>query len=124
MPSELDPLLPKNKPAPEISGDGFDHNAPEIQDPEEQKRRVVDEEDLNMVSSSSPLRTLVTLFTVVVGFGILLSLLVPGGLGISWPWGKPSKGSTNIQERVSKIMRENPLIGHYKTFIPLDSIID
>lgn len=123
MPSELDPLLPKNKPAPEISGDGFEHNAPEVQDQEERKRRVAEEEDLNMVSSSSSLRTLVILFTVVVGFGIFLSLLVPGGFGISWPWGEPNKGSTNIQERVSKIMRETPLIGHYITFIPLHSII-
>lgn len=107
MPSELDPLLPNNDPAPEISGYG--HSKPSrgqfeaAEDPD-------DEETLAQAQvGASPLKSIFALFTIVVGFALLIALLVPGGLGSSPKL--PQNESLTSKARVDKILTETPLIG-------------
>ena len=103
--SETDPLLPRNRPAPEISGYGYS------QFPNEQlsEQEVKDGDDEDIDSRPSPLSTILALFTIVVSFALFIALLVPGGLGSS---GDETKNkSMNVKERVNKILTKTPLIG-------------
>lgn len=105
MPSELDPLLPNNEPAPEISGYGYSKSSrgrfETAEDPE--YAESVEE------SGASQFKSIIALFTVVVGFALLIALLVPGGLG--WARDPPKNESLAVRARVDRILTETPLIG-------------
>ena len=114
--SETDPLLPKGASAPEISGYGFSRPSKvqyqtqsEVLDRDEN----VEDEDNSPTSTGfegfSPLRTLIVLFTIVVGLAMLITLLVPGT--INGPGEKPKDDTLTVRARVEKILSENPLIG-------------
>ena len=118
MPSELDPLLPANRTAPEISGYGFSnpsrYRSPEpsevkadtaLRDDEDD--RVSEESD--PTTAASPLRTIIALFTVVVGVALLITLLIGGGPGDALR--SPDKEPAKIKARVKKVLSDNPLIG-------------
>lgn len=114
--SETDPLLPKGASAPEISGYGFSKPS---QVNHQKQGEVVDwDEDIDDRDNSpptstfeglSPLRTLIVLFTIVVGLAILITLLMPGTPYV--PGKKPGDVTLKIRARVDKILSENPLIG-------------
>ena len=110
--SETDPLLPKGSSAPEITGYGFSKSQyqtqNEVVDPD--KNVEDDEEQSNPgYEGFSPLRTLVVLFTVVVGCAIFITLLFPGAFRT--PSDQPVDDTVTIRARVKKILSENPLIG-------------
>ncbi|MCJ1406667.1 hypothetical protein MMC19_000733 [Ptychographa xylographoides] len=107
MPSEHDPLLPRNKPAPEITGYGFSNNQYQSTEQDIENAEV----EREVTSSPSPLSTIFGLFTIIVSFAFLIALLVPGG--ISFPWDSTSNKTLSIKARVDKILSDNPLIdGH------------
>ena len=114
--SETDPLLPKGSSAPEITGYGFSKSQyqtqNEVVDPD---KNVEDDEGQSNPSYEgfSPLRTLVVLFTVVVGCAIFITLLFPGAFRT--PSDKPVDDTVTIRARVKKILSENPLIGPYSS---------
>ena len=127
MPSEIDPLLPNNEPAPEIVGYGYSRAQKEDYYDNSQiqyqthinKSSVPDhgretDSESQAGTNSSPLRTILSIFTIVVGFGLILSILISGEFGKSpkAPQIAPSKPPTSINERVEKILSEHPLIGH------------
>ncbi len=118
-PSETDPLLPQGVSAPEISGYGFSrrsHNQnqkwseviDQVEDGEDKGDGPADQTD----GRSSPLRTIVALFTIVVGLALFITLLIPG----TWdaPWQAPGDDGSAFQARVDKILKENPLIGLWR----------
>lgn len=120
MPSEVDPLLPKNDPAPEISGYGYSKlSKGQFESAEDAEY----EESLPQADVSS-LKSILALFAVVVGFALLIALLVPGGLG-SVPKSAKNESQT-IRARVNKILTETPLIGplpsHHIVFDSLAAI--
>jgi hypothetical protein len=114
--SETDPLLPKGASAPEISGYGFS-KASQVH--HQNQSEVVDwDEDIDDIDNTppsstfegySPLRTLIILFTIVVGLAIFITLLMPGTPDV--PGKKPGDDTLRISARVDKILSENPLIG-------------
>ena len=114
--SETDPLLPKGASAPEISGYGFSKPS---QVNHQKEDEVVDwDEDIDDGDNTpltltfegiSPLRTTITLFTIVVSLAILITLLMPGTPYV--PGKKPGDDTLKIRARVDKILSENPLIG-------------
>ena len=124
MPSELDPLLPRNEPAPEIVGYGFSqkqkadaydesqyqHQAHVVESSNQERDEKPEAE---AGTDNSPLRTILTIFTTVVGFGLILSILISGELGKSAkaPQIVPSEPSSSITDRVERILSEHPLIG-------------
>ena len=107
MPSEHDPLLPRNKPAPEITGYGFSNNQYQSTEQDIENAEV----EREVTSSPSPLSTIFGLFTIIVSFAFLIALLVPGG--ISFPWDSTSNKTLSIKARVDKILSDNPLIGTF-----------
>ena len=124
MPSEVDPLLPKNEPAPEIVGYGFSqkqnadaydespyHYQADISERSNQERDK--ESDPEAGTDTSPMRTILAIFTTVVAFGLILSILISGEFGKSAraPQIVPSKPSASITDRVERILSEHPLIG-------------
>lgn len=105
MPSEVDPLLPKNDPAPEISGYGYS----ELSRGQFESAEDPEYEESPPQADVSPLKSILALFAVVVGFALLIAVLVPGGIGSGL---KSSKNeSLTIRARVNKILTETPLIG-------------
>ena len=108
MASECDPLLPRNLPSPEISGYGYPR-APKS----ERQVEITEYQDDETTSESkvSWIRTTLLLFTIVLTFGLFLSVLVPGGFDLSWGSNERSDKSI-ISERVEKILTDSPLIGH------------
>lgn len=114
MPTEFDPLLPRDKPAPEISGYGYSKTPNEqYQERQEQQQEENDENapKQDYQATISPLRAILALFTITVLFAIFIALLVPGGLGSLWEG--PAKNETvSFKARAEKIMSETPLIGH------------
>ena len=112
MSSETDPLLPKNKTAPEISGYGFSKSSEVHVDGEDRYQQEADQERESSASEAgpSPLRTIIGLFTVVVLFSLFVSFFVPGGLGHLWD-DTFKKQPQTINARVNQILSENPLIG-------------
>lgn len=106
--SETDPLLPKEASTPEISGCGFSRSS-KVQYQDED----VEDNDNSPTSTGfegfSPLRTLIVLFTIVVGLAIFITLFVSGT--IDGPGDKPKDDTLTVRARMEKILSENPLIG-------------
>ena len=112
MSSETDALLPKNPTAPEISGYGFSKSSEVHVDDDDHYQNGADDERGSHTSESgpSPLRTIVGLFTTVIAFGLIISFFVPGGLGHLWD-DTFKKHPQTVDDRVTQILSENPLIG-------------
>lgn len=125
MPSETDPLLPKGKTAPEISGHGFSrpsqsqyqiqnevlHSPGYIESEGEREQKAP-----SSYGNISPLRTIFAIFIVVVGLAMLVSLIMPGAF--EFPWDKlPKDDALTVKARVDKILSETPLIGPPILFI-------
>ncbi|CAD6574605.1 MAG: hypothetical protein ASARMPRED_006825 [Alectoria sarmentosa] len=116
MPSETDPLLPRGKTAPEISGDGFSRPSEsqyqiqnEVIDYPEDIEEKRDQQARPSYGDISPLRTLFAIFIIVVGLAMFVSLLVPAAFGP--PWNKaPKDDALMLKARVDKILAETPLI--------------
>lgn len=123
MPSETDPLLPKGKTAPEISGHGFSRppqSQYQIQNEVLDSPEYVESESEPKPPSSygniSPLRTIFAIFVVVVGLAMFVSLIIPGAF--EFPWDKfPKDDAPTVKARVDKILSETPLIGPPVLFI-------
>ena len=141
QPSELDPLLPKNDPAPEITGHGFSREqelqTTEIRRPDDilstyddqQVRKTSGAEDdgsdpeqaIEDTSSRAAVHTLISVFTFVVLFGLIAATL-SGGLRGGWfgddedarvPTPPHRQPASSVEERTKKILEETPLIdGH------------
>jgi hypothetical protein len=111
MSSEEDPLLPRNKGAPEI------HYGSVADNSYEQQGQEVDDKGTQLSDSrSSPLRAFFTLFTIVVSFALLITFLTPDGIHIP-SWKDPFRTEPrSLEARVNKILSENPLIGITRTF--------
>ena len=123
MPSETDPLLPNTEPAPEIVGYGYSrqqrtdhqesksHYNRDIAEPLDQDGSTEDETQAG--TDASPLRTIFTIFTTVVCFGVFLSILMTGKLGrpSNTPHPNPFKPPASVAGRVEKILSDHPLIG-------------
>lgn len=112
--SETDPLLPQGSSAPEISGYGFSRPSKARYQPQKiviEQTEYAKDEDVEDRSTEgfSPLRILLTLFTIVVGLAVFVTLLLPGTLDT--PWRGPKDDTRTIEARVNKILTENPLIG-------------
>ena len=110
MPSEYDPLLPRDKPAPEISGYGFSKSSSK-QYQEHNDEEVEETSKIELQTTSSPLKIIVGLFTIIVSLSFFVALLVPGGLG-SYLKGAKNE-PLNTKARVDSIMSKNPLIGYF-----------
>ena len=107
MGSEQDPLLPRNKGAPEIN---YGYSVGEIEAHNTEQQNDIHDDEVTR-GTSPPIRAFVTLFTIVVGLGLLVSFFVPGGS--SFPWDKYPKNETlSTKMRAEKILSENPLIGN------------
>lgn len=121
-PSELDPLLPQNEPAPEIQGYGFSRyreyagiqpSEPHASDKEDWAYREEedDTQSISMTSARSALNTIGSIFTIVVFVAFVVALLGPA-LEENNPLPVP-KRPRNIEDRVSAILDQTPLIdGH------------
>jgi len=107
MVTEQDPLLPHDKPAPEITGYGYSRETNNQYD-YSQEDGVDDTEPIRS-SSASPLSTIFGLFTIIVGFALLIAVIVPGGIEL--PWDNTKNKTLSTKARVDKILSETPLIG-------------
>ena len=120
MPTEFDPLLPRGKPAPEISGYGYSKTPNEqYQERQEQQQAESDDDAPKQVDQTtmSPLRAFFALCTIVILFAIFIALLVPGVLGSLWEG--PVKNETlTFKARAEKIMSETPMIGQLTLICP------
>ncbi len=128
MSSEADPLLPRDPPAPEISGYGFSKPKASVKANYEagfpsyrhDNGQVEDEEDddtNSITSSKSALSTICGIFTIVVLFAFVASIALPrgasGGNGQPSPEPVPRHPSSSINQRVDEILKGTPLIdGH------------
>lgn len=121
MPSETDPLLPSGSSAPEVTGYGFSEpSKAQSWNARSQPRSDagLDEDDTDdrqgprdlTDRGASPLRTLIALFTTVVGLALVITLFVPGALDIPWHNRKDDTAATN-RDRAMKILSNTPLIG-------------
>lgn len=110
QPSELDPLLPKDKPAPEIHGSRPTSFNGDIGDVEIQRQECVDEAERGV--ERAPTRKLINNFmTFVLGLCILVSfwfIVLPDDI-----WREKPK---TLEGRVNRILTETPLIGKKYTF--------
>ena len=143
MPSEIDPLLPRVEPSPEITGNGYSKAnsqweildaAPPADDADQDDARSA----LFTTSARSALNTIISFFTVLVLFIFLIILLSPNT--IDWkphpyPNPKPPPDQSTIAERVSDILNRTPLIdghndlafflrGYYKNHIHTSKFAD
>lgn len=123
MPSEVDPLLPQNEPAPEISGDGFPRRKQDsseityVDDPPSYDDQAdARSTSSNDVSTKSALSTICSLFGLVVFFALVIVALSPGGgrdNEPSHPLPEPRRPARTIEQRVSAILQNTPLVdGH------------
>ena len=130
MSSEVDPLLPRNQPAPEISGYGYskpndsvevnyEPNPPSYRHDNGQQEEDGEENDdtESVTSSRSALSTICSIFTFVVLFAFIASIALPlgrsGGNRRPSPEPIPGRPSSTINERVDEILNRTPLIdGH------------
>jgi membrane dipeptidase len=123
MPSEVDPLLPQNEPAPEISGDGFPRRKQDsseityVDDPPSYDDQAdARSTSSNDVSTKSALSTICSLFGLVVFFALVIAALSPGGgrdNEPSHPLPEPRRPARTIEQRVSAILQNTPLVdGH------------
>ena len=118
----MDPLLPNNEPAPEITGQGFSRRSKKGQreevcpsytaeiSQESEDKAPVNNDDAGV----SPMRRVLIVFIIVVGFMLAISSLFTSRLRSDQPpLINPSKPSRAIEARVKKLLTENPLIdGH------------
>lgn len=120
MPSlrEVDPLLPQNEPAPEISGHGSKSTGygtalgPPEPPPAYHEQDDDDDTDPVQTSSSRALSTIVSMFTVFVFFAFIATLVSPRDPLSPIPVPHPPRGS-HIQARVKGILTQTPLFdGH------------
>ncbi|KAL8836365.1 MAG: hypothetical protein Q9170_002938 [Blastenia crenularia] len=124
MPSELDPLLPQNDSAPEISGSGFRHSKRRQDEPDShvlqdaENDKVINDPKLPSYGmAGGSLRVIVIMFTCVVGLGLVISFLSSDGFHDRWksptPLVPPGTSNSSLSERVDRILSENPLFdGH------------
>jgi membrane dipeptidase len=117
-PSELDPLLPRTEPAPEISGYGFqktknnveiryDEGAPTHDDAEDTRSTTSE-----ATSTRTALNAIIGIFSIVLFFGFVIAYLSPGRPSNIDPPFEPVPRRT-FEERGLKILEETPLIdGH------------
>lgn len=128
MSSEVDPLLPRNPPAPEISGYGYSKPNDSVKAnyeaalPSHRNDNAQEEDEENdgtnsILSSSSALSTICSIFTFVVLFAFIASIALPLGAsgGNNQPSPEPVPGHPlpTINERVDEILKNTPLIdGH------------
>ena len=124
MSSEVDPLLPRNNPAPEISGYGYTkpNAAREVTYDDAPPSYPDDdglEKDDDSRGTSPDFNSICSIFVVVVLFALLASTALRGVLGHnrrdSTPYPKPvpSRPFLSVRERVDKILDRTPLIdGH------------
>lgn len=128
MSSEVDPLLPRNKPAPEISGYGYTkpnasaevtfEGAPPCYrnyDDSVKDEDVDDDTSATSPSAKSALGTICIIFIFVVLLVFVASIALPGGLGGSQPAPEPVPGRppSTVEARVDQILNNTPLIdGH------------
>ncbi|ETI28796.1 hypothetical protein G647_01247 [Cladophialophora carrionii CBS 160.54] len=132
-PTEIDPLLPQNEPAPEIQGHGFSRYrgyegiqpSPEYKEHPKQWEDVHqpqpgyqdegedddDTQSMSMESTKSALKRIIGFFSIVVLMGFVVALLSPRTADQT-PIPVP-KRPQSIEERVSRILNHTPLIdGH------------
>lgn len=131
MASEIDPLLPDNEPAPEISGNGYRHKS-KYRRPDQSHivREIENDKDVEQDSAtpatgSSPLRTILGIFTVVAGLGLLVTWLSPSvPHKRREPPDVPKTPSSSLSARVDRILTENPLIGNdFPCYNPNDTVL-
>lgn len=106
MPSELDPLLPQNRTAPEISGYGFSKQTSIAYERQEEST----EEPSRTAIATTFLSTICVLFTLLVSVALLIALTVPRALNS--PNDDGSGDNSTVAARVEKILSETPLIGY------------
>jgi len=129
MSSEVDPLLPRNQPAPEISGYGFskpndpidanvgvtsDHFPPLYRNDDDGEE---DYDSNSTTSKSSALGSICSIFTFIVFLAFVASIALPlgdhEGNGQPAPEPVPGRPILTIDERVDAILNQTPLIdGH------------
>ena len=111
MPSELDPLLPHDDPAPEISGYGFSKHRNRKDDDIVNSGSAGEklDEDIDDSTSGRPFRTIFGIFFFVVGLAFVITLFVPGGFLRKWD--TPQASDSRVEARVNRILEKNPLIG-------------
>src|SRR2546423_8492193 len=123
MPSEVDPLLPQNEPAPEISGYGYPRrkqdsseityvdDPPSYDDPTDTRSTTSDD-----VTTKSALSTICGIFAIIVCFALVLSVFTHGSGKDNEPYQPrpiPRQPARTIEQRVSRILEDTPLIdGH------------
>ena len=125
MPSEVDPLLPQNEPAPEITGYGFSKrkkSGVEVSYTEAPSADTDDDEARSTTSASTSAKsaagTICSIFGVVVLCALFLATLASHGSTttpkpIPVPSRPPSHPSLTLRERALQILGETPLIdGH------------
>ncbi|KAL9127377.1 MAG: hypothetical protein Q9217_003733 [Psora testacea] len=116
MPSETDPLLPQANSAPEVTGYGFSKslNAPPSNGSLNEHYSTAEdrgkEEAYRSNGDESPLRTIIALFTIVVGVAFVITLAITGS-HVPTLKNPEDGGATTIKARVDKILSETPLIG-------------
>lgn len=98
----MDPLLPHNDVSPEIirSGDGRVKDIANERESNEKPHRA----------ATSSLRSLLAMFTFVVGIALVITWLSPGAGRGSSP--APTSPAGDLTPRVNKILSTNPLIGN------------
>ena len=138
MSSEVDPLLPKNESAPEITGYGFSskqrskaHEVEEVDDNYRgfyvERERNEDNEgndyevddraprdDAASTGGGSPITSLLGIFVFVVLFAFFISIGLGGGSSEQpqpEPVPKRPSPGQSIEARVARILDETPLIG-------------
>jgi membrane dipeptidase len=131
MSSEVDPLLPRNRPAPEISGYGYSKpdtslgvshdGAPPSYPNDGDDEQDEDEDSISarLTSTRSALTTIFSIFAVIVLFAFVASIALPGGLSGNWGGSQPSpepvpdRPPLTLEDRVNEILDKTPLIdGH------------
>jgi membrane dipeptidase len=124
--SELDPLLPQNEPAPEISGDGVTrpistlevkYGAAPSYHQHQTEQDEEDEEESSPETTRSALASTLsifsTLFLVMVFFAFVALLLNPDDSDFNWPLPSPPNNGSAVDKRVKSILTGTPLFdGH------------
>lgn len=108
MYQESDPLLPKDEPAPEIHGS----RAQSIDDVAGHEDQLVD--DNNAAQARKGVGDLVALFTGFVIIALLALMLFPEGARKIGDIIDPTPRT--IDQRVTKILKDTPLIGTFILF--------
>src|SRR5579862_5713943 len=105
---ETDPLLPNDRPAPEISAYGSPADAESAESPQhaynsDEELAVVDSAEAGQQPSASPKSFFLTAVTALVWAAILAAAIFPARS--IW------RGRPTIAERVDRILSDTPLIG-------------